>query len=178
MDQNEATPNDGQVAVDLTEEELLADRLRWAAESLAVEFHGVSPADAERLIFDVAREFLSDAKVAQFVPTFATRRARQVLRDRQAAGTSPAAPASSAPFGGVIAQAAPDLEVILDDDAIEVESSDRGGMPTAPTASEPVRGPASAPVPSPADYATEAKRLLERAKALRATALPPASPEE
>lgn len=163
MIENELILDDGEVRADPTEDEVLADRLRSAAESLTIEFHGVSRPEAERLIFDVAREFLSEARVAQFIPTFATRRARQLLRDRQAPGTSPAAP---------------DLEVILDDDPIEVESPDLDEMLTAPTVGEPVRGPATAPPPLPADYATEAKRLLEKAKALRATALLPASPEE
>jgi hypothetical protein len=67
---------------DPTEAAALAGRLRFAAESLALEFEDLSPNEAERLIFGVAREFLSDAQVAQFVPTLATRRARQVLRSR------------------------------------------------------------------------------------------------
>ena len=132
--------------VDPTEKEVLADRLRFAAESLTLEFQGVSPADAERLIFDVAREF-SNATVAQFVPTFATRRARQVLRDGQAPGSS-------------LAEAAlDDLEVIVEDDPITVETSPAVDVPPAP----------SGPIRSPAYYATEAKRLLERARNLRAT---------
>src|SRR5688500_18457973 len=67
---------------DPTEAAALAGRLRFAAESLTVEFEGLSPGEAERLIFGAAREFLSDAQVAQFVPTLATRRARQLLRSR------------------------------------------------------------------------------------------------
>ena len=133
--------------VDPTEEDVLADRLRWVAESLTLEFQGVSPADAERLIFDVAREF-SNAKVAQFVPTFAARRARQMLRDGQAAGSPPAEPADDV------------LEVILEDDPITVEKSPVVEAPPA----------VSAQLQPPAYYAIEAKRLLERAKVLRATA--------
>jgi len=132
--------------VDPTEEDVLADRLRGAAESLTLEFHGVSPADAERLIFDVAREF-SNAKVAQFVPTFATRRARQMLRDGEVSGAFPAEPE-------------PDLEVIVEDDPIMIET---------PHVAE-ARPAASASIQSPAYYAIEAKRLLKRAKVLRATA--------
>ena len=135
------------------ESEVLADRLRWAAESLTIEFDEVSRADAERLIFAVAREFLSEAKVPQFVPTFATRRARQLLRDRQATGAALAEPVIGAPSNGITDSAAADLEVILDDDPVEAESSESS----------------SAPHRSPADYATDAKRLLERAKVLRAT---------
>lgn len=132
--------------VDPTEKDVLADRLRCAAESLTLEFHGVSPSDAERLIFDVAREF-SNAKVAQFVPTFATRRARQMLRDREG-------------VGGVVAEPQPDLEVFVVDDPIVIETSDVAEA----------RPAASASVKPPAYYAIKAKRLLERAKVLRATA--------
>jgi hypothetical protein len=156
------------------ESEVLADRLRWAAESLTIEFDEVSRADAERLIFDVAQEFLSEAKVAHFVPTFATRRARQLLRDRQAAGTALVEPVIGGPSNGLIDLAAPDLEVILDDDPVEAESSDLVDVPPATAASQLELGPASAPHRSPADYVTEAKRLLERAKVLRATTLFPA----
>lgn len=136
--------------------EILEDRLRWAAESLTIEFREISQADAERLVFDVAEEFLSDAKVAQFVPTFATRRARQLLRSGQARGASPTA---------VLAPPSADLEVIVEDDPIEVETShvDTVDAVIAPTA----------PVRSPAYYATEARRLLERAKGLRANAVIP-----
>lgn len=151
MIENELILDDGEVGADPTEEEVLANRLRWAAESLTIEFHEVSQAEAERLIFDVTREFLSEAKVAQFIPTFATRRARQLLRDRQAAGIPPAAAAS---------EPAPDLEVILvDEDPIAVDYS-------------------SGPPRPPAYYADEAKRLLERAKVLRATAPLPAGPKK
>lgn len=136
---------EGLMLVDPTKEDVLADRLRWAAESLTLEFKGVSPADAERLIFDVAREF-SNAKVAQFVPTFASRRARQMLRDRQTVGS----PAEAAPD---------DLEVIIEDAPITVETSPVAEAPSA----------ASARLQPPAYYAIEAKRLLERAKVLRAT---------
>src|SRR5688572_19358807 len=94
------------------EREVLEDRLRWAAESLTIEFQGISQADAERLVFDVAEQFLSDAKVAQFVPTFATRRARQVLRSGQSGSTALARMQPHA-----------DLEVIVEDDPSEVETS-------------------------------------------------------
>lgn len=134
------------------EREVLEDRLRWAAESLTIEFGGISQADAERLIFDVAERFLSDAKVAQFVPTFATRRARQLLRSGQARGAwlTPA-----------LAPPPADLEVIVEDDPIDGETSsvDTVDAVIAPTA----------PLRPPAYYATEARRLLERAKGLRAT---------
>lgn len=133
--------------VDPTEEDVLTDRLRWAAEGLTLEFRGVSAADAERLIFDVAREF-SNATVPTFVPTFATRRARQLLRNGQAAGSS------------LMESEPDDLEVIVEDDPIAVETSPVVEAPPA----------ASARVQSPAHYAIEAKRLLERAKALRGTA--------
>jgi hypothetical protein len=143
------------------EREVLEDRLRWAAEALTVEFREISQADAERLVFEVAEEFLSDAKVAQFVPTFATRRARQVLRSGQARGASPTA---------VLDPPCADLEVIVEDDPIEVETShvdpvDAGIAPIAP-------------VRPPAYYATEARRLLERAKGLRANAVIPGAPAD
>jgi len=136
------------------EREVLEDRLRWAAESLTIEFQGISQADAERLVFDVAEQFLSDAKVAQFVPTFATRRARQVLRSGQPGRTA---------LPGVDPHA--DLEIIVEDDPIEVETSHLGTAGQAITAGVPIRPPAY--------YATEARRLLERAKVLRATAVVP-----
>jgi hypothetical protein len=138
------------------EREVLEDRLRWAAESLTVEFRGISQADAERLVFEVAEEFLSDAKVAHFVPTFATRRARQLLRSGQARGAS---------LTAVLAPPSADLEVIVADDPIEVETSH---VHTVDAAIAP-----TAPVRSPAYYATEARRLLERAKGLRANAVIP-----
>lgn len=130
--------------------EVLADRLRFAAESLTFEFDGLSRAAAERLIFDVAREFLSEAQIAQFVPTFATRRARQLLRE------SPSA-----------------VEVVIPgDDPFEGEVPGLADAVPA-RAREPVDAPVSAPPRPPAYYAEEAKRLLERAKALRATTLLP-----
>jgi hypothetical protein len=158
------------------ESDVLADRLRWAAESLTIEFDEVSRPDAERLIFAVAREFLSEAKVPQFVPTFATRRARQVLRDRQAAGTALVEPVIGDPSNGLIDLTASDIEVIRDDDPISAESSDPVEVPRAEVATERERGPALAPFRSPSEYATEARRLLEKAKVLRATALSPTGP--
>ena len=148
------------------EREVLEDRLRWAAESLTVEFQGISQADAERLVFEVAEQFLSDAKVAQFVPTFATRRARQLLRSGLPGGTALAealfAPPSDGPNGmGVF----DDLEVIVEDDPIEVETSPSRTFTPSPAPTAPLRPPAY--------YATEARRLLERAKVLRATAVVP-----
>ena len=126
--------------------EVLADRLRFAAESLTFEFEGLSRAGAERLIFDVAREFLSEAQIAQFVPTFATRRARQLLRDRPSA-----------------------VEVVIPDEVVEVVIPDDGELesegPTLVTVSAPARPPAY--------YAEEARRLLEKAKALRAATMLP-----
>ena len=146
------------------EREILEDRLRWAAESLTIEFQGISQADAERLVFEVTEQFLSDAKVAQFVPTFATRRARQLLRSGLPGNTALAEalfapPADDANGMGVF----DDVEVIVEDDPIEVETSHPRtiGPPPAPTA----------PLQPPAFYATEARRLLERAKVLRATAV-------
>ena len=136
------------------EREVLEDRLRWAAESLTIEFQGISQADAERLVFGVAEQFLSDAKVAQFVPTFATRRARQLLR-------------SGLPGSTALARMEPhaDLEVMVEDDPIEVETSPLGATGQAISPGAPLRPPAY--------YATEARRLLERAKVLRATAAVP-----
>ena len=135
--------------------EVLEDRLRWAAESLTIEFQGISQADAERLVFDVAEQFLSDAKVAQFVPTFATRRARQVLRSGQPGSTALARMQPHA-----------DLEVIVEDDPIEVVETSH--LATVGQAISP-----GAPLRPPAYYATEARRLLEKAKVLRATAVVP-----
>jgi len=129
-----------------SEASALADRLRFAAESLTMEFEGLSSAEAERLIFDVAQEFLSGAQVAQFVPTLATRRARQLLRHR----------------GG---------EVVIPDTPLEEGSSSLIGIPSAPASREPEPAPPSAPPRPPAYYASEAKRLLEKARALRATPL-------
>jgi hypothetical protein len=127
---------------DPTEAAALAGRLRFAAESLALEFEDLSPDEAERLIFGVAREFLSDAQVAQFVPTLATRRARQVLRSR------------------------PPGELFVDLVAAEpVEVAAAPAVRDVPAAAAPPMPP---PMP-PAYYAGEAKRLLERARALRAT---------
>ena len=136
------------------EREVLEDRLRWAAESLTIEFQGVSQADAERLVFDVTEQFLSDAKVPQFVPTFATRRARQVLRSGQSGSTALARTQPDA-----------DLEVIVEDDPIEVETSHLATVGQAVSPGAPLRPPAY--------YATEARRLLEKAKVLRATAVVP-----
>ena len=120
-------------------EAALAGRLRFAAQSLIIEYPELSPAQAERLIFDVAREYLSAAQVAQFVPTLATRRARHLLRNRE-------------------------VEIVLPDAPIEDESP-------APAATEAVRAPTSAPPRPPAYYASEAKRLLEKARTLRANTL-------
>lgn len=153
------------------EREVLEDRLRWAAESLTIEFRGISQSDAERLLFEVAEQFLSDAKVAQFVPTFATRRARQLLRSGQAGGASLAAAVFAPPSeSGNGLKSPADLEVIIEDDPIEVETShlDTVDAVIAPTA----------PLRPPAYYATEARRLLERARILRATAVVPGGPSD
>jgi hypothetical protein len=133
------------------DESVLADRLRFAAESLTLEFEGLSRAHAERLIFDVASEFLSEAQVAQFVPTFATRRARQLLRE-----------------GASVVEV-----VIPDDDTLESEIPSLAAVAQvpAPAAREPVGPSVSGPARPPAYYADEAKRLLERARALRAATL-------
>ena len=139
------------------EREVLEDRLRWAAESLTVEFKGISQADAERLVFEVADQFLSDAKVAQFVPTFATRRARHLLRSGLPGSAALAEALFAPPSDGANGMDAPaDLEVIVEDDPIEVETTT-----------------STAPPRPPAYYATEARRLLEKAKVLRATAVVP-----
>jgi hypothetical protein len=121
----------------------LASRLQFAAQSLALEYPELSPAAAERLIFAVAREFLSSAQVAQFVPTLATRRARQLLRHRG-------------------------VEVVIPDAWIEDENS---SVVDRASAREPAPAPALAPPRPPAFYAVEAKRLLAKAKELRATTL-------
>ena len=148
------------------ERELLEDRLRWAAESLTIEFQGVSQADAERLVFEVADHFLSDAKVAQFVPTFATRRARQMLRSGLPGNAALAEALFAPPADDANGIDPPDdLEVIVEDDPVEVETSPSS---TAAPAAAP-----TAPLQPPAYYATEARRLLERAKVLRATAVVP-----
>lgn len=139
------------------ESEVLADRLRFAAESLALEFEGLSRTDAERLIFDVARNFLSEAQVAQFVPTFATRRARQLLRHRPS----------------VVEVTMPDevFELVIpDNDPVEHHPPSMADVASVP-AREPVGTSVSRPARPPAYYADEAKRLLERAKALRAATL-------
>jgi hypothetical protein len=154
-----------QSEVDPAEEAVLNERLLSAAESLTSEFRGLSSLEAERLIFDSAREFLSAARIVQFVPTFAARRARQLLRD----GVSGAAPLVEA---SPIPSPMPDLiEVILQDDPIEAGPAGLVGAASPsvsfapPTASHSMAGP-----PRPAAfYASEAKRLLEKAKALRAT---------
>lgn len=135
---------------DPTEAGALAGRLRFAAESLTVEFEGLSPGEAERLLFGVARQFLSDAQVAQFVPTLATRRARQLLRSR---------PPGETFVDLVAAEGWAAAEVTNPDEPVEVGA--------APAVRE-VPAAAAAPMPS-AYYAGEAKRLLERARALRAT---------
>lgn len=147
------------------EREVLEDRLRWAAESLASEFQGISQADAERLVFEVAEQFLSDAKVAQFVPTFATRRARQLLRSGLPGSTALTEALFAPPSDGANGTEAPtDIEVIVEDDPIELETSHLGAVRP---------GTSTAPLQPPAYYATEARRLLERAKVLRATAVVP-----
>lgn len=135
---------------DPTEAAALASRLRVAAESLALEFEGLSPVEAERLIFGVAREFLSAAQVAQFVPTLATRRARQVLRARRPGEV----------FVDLIAaEASADVEITIAAEPVDVAAAPAGREVPA----------AAAPPMPPAYYAGEAKRLLERARALRAT---------
>ena len=127
-------------------EAALANRLRFAAQSLTMEYPELSPAQAEQLIFDVAREFLSAAQVAQFVPTLATRRARHLLRNGE-------------------------VEIVLSDAPIEDESSTVNGNASTPAAREAVPAPASAPPRPPAYYAGEAKRLLEKARTLRTNTL-------
>ena len=135
---------------DPTEAAALAGRLRFAAESLALEFEDLSPDEAERLIFGVAREFLSDAQVAQFVPTLATRRARQVLRSR---------PPGEVFVDLVAAETSTGMEITIAAEPVEVAAA--SAVTERPAAAAP-------PMP-PAYYAGEAKRLLERARALRAT---------
>jgi hypothetical protein len=133
---------------DSTEAAALAGRLRFAAESLAVEFENLSSVEAERLIFGVARQFLSDAQIVQFVPTLATRRARQLLR------TGP--PGESGLFVDLVAaEASGDVDGTVPDEP--------GGAHEPPTVTVPL---------SPTFYADEAKRLLERARALRTPAPP------
>ena len=151
------------------EREVLEDRLRWAAESLTIEFHGVSQADAERLVFEITDQFLSDARVAQFVPTFATRRARQLLRSGLPKSTALAEALFAPPADDANGMGSDDLEVIVEDDPIEVETSHPSIAPAAPP---------TAPLRPPAHYAAEARRLLERAKVLRATAVVPGRPAD
>ena len=137
------------------EEAALAGRLRFAAQSLAMEYPELSPEAAERLIFDVAQEFLSAAQVAQFVPTLATRRARQLLRRRQFEVVIPDVP--EAESLSVVGASPP---------------ADSAPTDSAPTDREaPVPARASAPPRPPAYYASEAKRLLEKARTLRADTL-------
>ena len=120
------------------EREVLENRLRWAAESLTMEFQGISQADAERLVFEVAEQFLSDAKVAQFVPTFATRRARQLLRSGLPGSTALAEALFAPPSDGANGMEAPtDLEVIVEDDPIEVETSHLGAVRPATSSTAP-----------------------------------------
>jgi hypothetical protein len=165
--------------VDPEQGRVLAERLRFAVESLNDEFEGLSKSDAERLIFQAAQEVLSAASVVQFVPTFAERRARQILH------------------GGLPSATGPSLDLITTPESDRHDGEESVGPSDTPNAGLSMPAPASqfadepAPTPTPpappatltpADsasaprwpddfYATEAKRLLEKARLLRATDL-------
>lgn len=130
-------------SVDPDEGALLVHRLRLVAETLDVKFGGLSKAEAERLIFQMAREVLAGASVIQFVPTFAERRARQILQ-----GGLPSSTRSSL-------------------DATTPEPEPARPSPSPAPRSEPAHP--TSPPPWPDNYYdTEAKRLLEKARLLRA----------
>ncbi len=126
---------------------VLAERLRLAAELLHDEFQELSKPEAERLIFQAAQEVLSAASVVQFVPTFAERRARHILH------------------GGLPSAADPSLDLTTSESQRH-DGEEPVGAPDTPNA-----GPSIPPRWPDAFYATEAKRLLEKARLLRASAL-------
>ena len=138
------------VSVDDDEGATLVQRLRFVAETLDAEFGGLSRADAERLIFSAAQEVLSAASVVHFVPTFAERRARMILQagdfvpptdvPERAAAAPPVAPPEPAP----------------------------GPAAAPPTTPAPASGVPGGPRWPDAFYADEARRLLEKARDLRA----------
>jgi hypothetical protein len=140
-------------SVDPEQGPVLAERLRVVADSLKAEFQGLSRSDAERLVLIAAVEVLSSASVVHFVPTFVERRARQRLSN--GLNNSHSAPAAEAPESpATAADASPQT------------------APAPPSAEPPT--PAAAPPAQPwsgAFYASEAKRLLERARDLRAADL-------
>jgi hypothetical protein len=78
-----------------TNEVDLKNRLRFAADSLAADFAELTADRAEALVFSSAEGLLASARVTDFVPIFAERRARRAVR----AGTAPAAtqPAATPP---------------------------------------------------------------------------------
>lgn len=153
------------------EEAVLAERLRLVAESLNAEFRGLSKAEAERLVLVAAHDVLSSASVMQFVPTFAQRRARSLLHN----GYSPAGPeattdtldlsppAAAAPHAPVT----PAPQVAPPYAATDV----RAPGPSDGTGLRPQTTHTLAPAWPDDFYASEAKRLLERARNLRASSL-------
>jgi hypothetical protein len=166
MVEPDASGEEREPEVDPEQEAMLAERLLAAAESLTFEFPGLSSSEAERLIVDSARDFLSAAKVVQFVPTFAMRKARQLLRD----GRAGAAPA---PEVIPTAPPPPDIEVMVDDELIGVRAPDLATVASRSVSSATLdtKASVSAPPRPTTFYATEAKRLLEKAQALRASTL-------
>lgn len=133
-EQDQSSDRDELISSDPEENAVLVERLRLVAGSLTAEFRDLSRTDAERLMFAAAQEVLSEASVAQFVPTFAERRARRLLRAGQPIprpGPDVPGPRSSPPG----------------------PPGDRGSAPSWPDAF----------------YTSEAKRLLEKARHLRAT---------
>lgn len=150
-------------STDPDEEAVLADRLRLVAESLNAQFHGLSKADAERLVLAAAHDVLSSASVMQFVPTFAERRARSLLQT----GYSISVPEATVDAADPAGTAAPPLAVT--DVPGPTPSDGPGLLPPATHSLAP---------PWPDDfYASEAKRLLERARDLRAASLAPLQPD-
>lgn len=147
------------VSVDDDEGATLVQRLRFVAETLDAEFGGLSRADAERLIFSAAHEVLSAASVVQFVPTFAERRARHILQAGDfVPGEDLPEPAAAAP------------PVLPPEPAPPPAAAPRA---TPATASRPPAGPRR----PDAFYADEARRLLEKARDLRAATLEAMGPD-
>jgi len=127
-------------------EATVMDRLRLMAQSFAGEFAGLSPAEAERLLFDAARNLLSRASVVQFVPILAVRQARRLAQTRGSG------------------------DVVIDL-TFAPDGEDFSAVPAHVSPPLQPRDPAQEPPPDAAVfYAGEAKRLLERAQQLRAAA--------
>ena len=75
----------------------LKNRLRFAADSLAADFAELTADRAEALVFSSAEGLLASARVTNFVPIFAERRARLAVRAGAAPPESGPAPAPSPP---------------------------------------------------------------------------------